>query len=175
MKFGWVVLLLLAGVIAPGSAKAQSAAYGDFSISDFTNLRQTNILPGASLGLLVGTFPLGRHVEMTGDIQGRFLHKSGLSWNGVAVGPRFQFPMQRHGLAPYAEFLIGYARINSQQDGMKSGSTDSEMQVNGGVAKRLTAHWDADLQYSYAQYYALGGEYNPKTFSLGVIYHFTKR
>ena len=175
MKYGWVVLLLLAGVIAPRAAKAQAAVYGDFSISDLHNLVQTDLLPGATVGVLVGDAHAGSHLVIQGDLQGRFVRKSGESLNGLTVGPRFEFPMKRHGLTPYAEFLVGFARYYGTYLGVTAPTTDATLQVNGGIAKRFSPHWDGDLQYSYAQYYANGGEFNPKTFSIGVIYHFVKR
>jgi len=54
-------------------------------------------------------------------------------------------------------------------------TTDSQIQINGGLAKRVSPRWDISVDYSYSQYYALGGQYNPKTFSVGAIYHFVKR
>jgi opacity protein-like surface antigen len=44
-----------------------------------------------------------------------------------------------------------------------------------GVAKQVSSRWDISVDYSYSQYYALGGEYNPKTFSVGAVFHFVKR
>lgn len=175
MKYGWVVLLLLAGVIAPRTASAQAEVYGEFSVGDYTNLVETDLLYGGTVGVLAGNLELGKHIVLQGDVQGRFLGKSGYKYDGVTVGPRFEFPMKRHGLTPYGEFLVGYARFNGPYLGVTSASTDGTMEVNGGVTKRLSPRLDAVLDYSYAQYYGNGGEYNPKTFNIGVVYHFVKR
>ncbi|MES2391699.1 MAG: outer membrane beta-barrel protein [Acidobacteriota bacterium] len=175
MKHGWVVLLLLAGVIAPQAAKAQAAAYGEFSVGDYTNLVRTDLLYGGTVGVLVGDLELGKHIVVQGDVQGRFVRKSGMSFNGLTVGPRFEFPLKRAALTPYAELMVGFGRLHEDSGVYAGSTTDSTLQVNGGVARRLTPRWDAVLDYSYAQYYAYGGQYNPKTFGIGVVYHFVKR
>jgi len=175
MKHGWLVLLLLVVTITPGKANAQASVYGQFSVSDLTNLTSTDLLYGATTGFVVDG-PTWHHMVISADIQGRFVRKSGESLNGVAAGPRFSYPLKKHGLIPYGEFLVGFARYNSNyvQNQMLA-TTDSQIQVNAGVAKRLTPRWDVSVDYSYSQYYAFGGEYNPKTFGVGAIYHFVKR
>jgi hypothetical protein len=175
MKYVWVLLLLAAGVVAPRAAQGQAELYGQFSVSDLANPSYTDYLYGATTGILVDGPTLFHHVLLSADIQGRFVRKTNESLNGVTVGPRFSLPLKKHGLTPYGEFMVGFARFNSTYNFISGKTTDAELQVNAGVAKRVSPRWDVSLDYSYAQYYADGGEYNPKTFSAGAIFHFVKR
>jgi outer membrane autotransporter protein len=157
--------------MVPGAARAQASVYGEFSVSDLTNLAGTGILYGATTGVLYDGFKMHNRIIVAADIQGRFVHKSGENLNGVTIGPRFEVPIA-HGFAPYGEFTVGFARYN---DPNNTASTDATLQLNAGLAKQVSSHLDVAGDYSYAQYYGLGGEYNPKTFSVGLIYHFVKR
>jgi len=175
MKYGWVLLLLLAAGLAPKKAEAQVEVYGQFSVSDLTNLNGTNLLYGGTTGLIVDG-PTWHRMVIAADIQGRFVRKSGESLNGAAAGPRFSFPLKKHGLTPYGEFLVGFARYNNTYfPGQIGATTDGQIQVNAGLAKKVSSRWDISADYSYSQYYALGGQYNPKTFGVGAIFHFVKR
>ena len=176
MKYGWVLLLLLVAGIAPRKAEAQVEAYGQFSVTDLTNLASTDLLYGGTTGLVIDG-PTWHRMVISADIQGRFVCKSGESLNGAAAGPRFSFPLKKHGLTPYGEFLVGFARYNNsiyKYEPMGS-TTDGQIQINMGVAKKVSPRWDISADYSYSQYYALGGEYNPKTFGVGAVFHFVKR
>jgi hypothetical protein len=173
MKLGWVVLLVLAGVIAPQAARAQAAVYGEFSVSDLHNLVSTDLLYGATTGVLIDGPTMFHRVVLAGDIQGRFVHKSGESLDGLTIGPRFELPLKKLKLTPYGEFMVGFARYNNPNNG--GPTTDSTIQLNMGVSKQVSPRWDAVADYSYSQYYALGGQYNPKTYSIGGIFYFEKR
>jgi opacity protein-like surface antigen len=169
-------MALLGG--AWGSAKAQVSVYGEFSVSDLHNLVSTDYLYGGTAGLLYDGPTVFKHLLISADIQGRFVRKSPTAslnaelYNGITVGPRFSVPL-KHGISPYGEFLVGFARYDSGAVG--GSTTDSTIQVNAGVAKKLTSRFDLVADYSYAQYYGLGGQYNPKTYSIGGIFHFTRR
>jgi len=173
MKRGWLVLLLVGGLAAPAVSHAQVSAYGEFSASDLHNLVSQDILYGATTGVLVDGPHVFRALLVSADIQGRFVRKSGESLNGVTIGPRFSLPLKFGGLAPYAEFMVGFARYNNPNHG--GATTDSTIQANAGVTKRVSPRWDIAAEYSYSQYYALGGQYNPKTYSIGAVYHFVRR
>lgn len=180
MKFSWAVLLVLVGLAVPRASQAQVSVYGEFSASDFHNLVSRDFLYGATGGLLYDGPTIFHHVVVSADIQGRFVNGAGDTWNGITVGPRFTVPFKHFGrIAPYGEFLVGFARFNGNQASyIENGSgvtTDSTIQVNAGVSKPISPRFDVVADYSYAQYYAYGGQYNPKTFSLGTIFHFTKR
>jgi len=179
MKYGWVILLLLAAGFSAKKAEAQVEVYGNFSVTDLTESPTTgtftDLLYGATTGLVIDG-PTWHHMLISADIQGRFVRKSGESLNGVAAGPRFSFPLKKHGVTLYGEFLVGFARYNTNYVAGQIGSTtDSQIQVNPGISKRVSPRWDISAQYSYSQYYALGGAYNPKTFSVGAVLHFVKR
>jgi hypothetical protein len=175
MKRSWMVLLLLVGVAVPAASHAQVSAYGEVSAAKYFALSPAtqDYLYGATTGVLIDGPHLGHRVLLTADIQGRFVGGgNGKRSDSVSVGPRFWFPLHHGRISPFAEFLVGFSRFNN---GLGTSSTDSMIQINGGVAKQLTPRLDAVADYSYAQFYYGGGAYNPKTFSLGVIYHFTKR
>jgi len=165
------IVLLLTTLAMPRASHAQAAVYGEFSISDLHNAFTTNLLYGATTGVLIDG-PTFHHVVLSGDIQGRFVRKSGESLNGINIGPRFSI-MMKHGIVPYGEFMVGFARYNDPTN--QGVTTDSTMQVNTGVGKRVSPRFDLVADYSYSQYYALDGEFNPKTFSIGTIFHFNKR
>lgn len=177
MKFGWAVLLVLAMPFVAGRAHAQGAVYGEFSVQQLTNLVATDHPIGATAGVLVDGPKLYGKILLQGNAQGRFVRDSHESLNGVVIGPRLGLSPKAFGLAPYGEFLIGFARLHS--DGVNThlpgNTTDAMMEFNGGVTKKMSPHWDGTADFSYAQYYALGGQYNPKTFSVGAVYHFEKR
>jgi hypothetical protein len=183
MKFGRLVVLSLVvavSLVAPMSkARAQAALYGEFSVSDLHNLVSTDYLYGGTAGILYEGPTVFKHVLISGDLQGRFLRKSTAPnhpgpelYNGITVGPRFSVPL-KHGISPWGEFLLGFARYDS--GAVHGSTTDSTIEINGGVTKVVSPHWDGVADFSYAQYYGLGGEYNPKTYSIGAVYHFSKR
>jgi hypothetical protein len=171
-KFMRFAVVLLA-CSAPALGNSQVAAYGTFSVTTAQNLVTDNTLYGATTGLLLTKFRSVGKFDFGADLQGRFVHADNFSLNGITFGPRVQLP-QLIGLRPYAEFLVGFARVQNTADSAHP-STDSTIQINGGVMKRITPHVDLVGEFSYSQLYAFGGEYNPKTFSVGGIYHFSRR
>jgi len=178
MKYGLVVLLVLAGLFAPRVAKAQAEVYGEFSYSYMADVTKNFSPVGGSVGLLVDGPTLFHHVVLSADVQGRFVESSSTKLNGATAGPRFSLVTKKHGLTYYGEFMVGFARLysdGSSGTGLNGSTTDSEIQLNAGLAKQVAPHFDVSAEYSYAQYYAIGGQFNPKTFSVGVVYHFVKR
>jgi hypothetical protein len=109
---------------------------------------------------------------VSGDIQGRFVGKSGERMDGLTVGPRFSVPLKHKTLTPYAEFMVGFARYN---DSHGYSSTDNTFQINGGIAKQITPRLDIALDYSYAQFGFNFGQFTPKSYSGGLVYHFASR
>lgn len=168
---GFVVTLFVCG--GPSLGHAQMAAYGTFSVTKAQNLTSDNILYGATTGLLLTKFQAVRGFDFGANVQGRFVRTGNFNLDAVTFGPRVELP-RLIGLRPYAEFLVGFAHVKSTSD-QAGGSTDSTIQINGGVMKRVTPHVDIVGEYSYSQLYAFGGEYNPKTFSVGGIYYFSRR
>ncbi len=173
MKFGKVVLLVLALAIAPCAVLAQTAVYAEFSASDVQGGPKGDYLYGAQAGVLVDGPMLFHNVLLQADIQGRFVQKSGEALNSVLVGPRFSIaPKHVFGLVPFAEFNVGFTRYN---DGSNNSTTDGIFSTQGGVTKRITPHLDALVDYSYAFDGYNFGIYQPQSYSAGVVYHFTKR
>jgi len=168
---GFLVMLFVCGASAPG--QAQVAAYGTFSVTKAQNLVSDNVLYGATTGLLLTKLQGFKGFDFGANLQGRFVQTGNFSLDAVTFGPRVKLP-QVIGLRPYAEFLVGFAHVKNTAD-QANASTDSTIQINGGVMKRMTPRLDIVGEYSYSQLYAFGGEYNPKTVSVGAIYYFSRR
>jgi hypothetical protein len=177
MKFGWVVLLVAAAAAIPQQVRAQ-AVYGEFSGSTFNDLASSRTLYGGTAGVRFGSLKLFHVFQLGADIQGRIVSGSNESLKGMAIGPRLGLPLHR-GFTPYGEIMVGFGRYTSTSanvsEAAPNGTTDSILEFNGGLTKRLTPHIDAVADYSLTQLFALGGLYNPKTISLGAVYYFTKR
>lgn len=172
MKRSVVLFLLLVASVAPAVMHAQVSAYGEFSASKmYGPTPDQAFLYGATTGLVIDGPRKGK-LLLSADLQGRFLAGSSRKYNGVSIGPRVSFPLRHGRLTPYAEFLFGFARYSSPT---QIASTDASIQINGGVAKAISSRLDIIADYSYAQYYGNGGEFNPKTFGVGLMYHFVKR
>jgi len=166
-----LMVILVIGLVAPKKAHSQVSFYGDFSASKLTYLSNTTILYGPTVGAFVDFHQLGP-VKLSADFRGSFLGASGTRLDGVFVGPRFATSVKLLKLKPYAEFMVGFARYNNGLNQVASSSTDAEIQVNAGVDRPVTKRFDWRVfEYSYSQYYGLSGEYNPKTFSTGVVFH----
>lgn len=167
-----MVLLMAMGLLSVGVAGAQASVYVDFSASKLTNLVDTTVLYGPTVGLS-GQVAKLHNVNLSADFRGSFLGGSGKRLDGLVIGPRASFVTHR--FEPYAEFMVGFARFNDGLGAKNSSSTDSELEFNGGVDRRVTKRFDWRVfEFSYGQYYGLGGEYNPKTFSTGIVFHGAK-
>ena len=166
-----LLVCLVAGFLIPGTAHSQVSFYGDFSASKLTYQSNTNVLYGPTIGVFIDLKNLGP-VNFSGDIRGSFVGASGVRLDGLVVGPRLATSVKFLKLKPYAEFMVGFARYNNGQNVVASASTDAEIQINGGIDRPIAKLFDWRVfEYSYAQYYGLGGQYNPKTFSSGVVFH----
>jgi hypothetical protein len=166
-----LLVVLTAGSAAPRTAHCQISFYGDFSASKLTYLSNTNVLYGPTVGSFIGVAS-ARHINFSADIRGTFVGAGGVRLDGVVVGPRVATAIKFQKLKPYAEFMVGFARYDNGQSAVASSSTDSEIQVNTGVDRPVARVIDWRVfEYSYAQYYGLGGQYNPKTFSTGIVFH----
>lgn len=170
-KLVCLIVALAAGVVAPKTAHSQVSFYGDFSASKLTYHSNTNVLYGPTVGAFVDIKTLGP-VKFSGDLRGSFVGANGIRLDGVVVGPRVATSVKFLKLKPYAEFMVGFARYNNGLNTVASSSSDAEIQVNGGVDRSVAKLIDWRVfEYSYAQYYGLGGQYNPKTFSTGIVFH----
>lgn len=174
MKFRWLLVFALAlAVVRPASS--QVAAYVDFSASKLTGgltTVTTNVLYGPTIGL---TAQVGSkaHLKLYADIRGG-LYGSGQKLDELGLGPKVGLDFKK--FEAYGEFLVGFGRYNDGKGNAASATTDSQIEINFGLDRRLSERLDWRLiEFGYEQYYALGGVYNPKTFSTGVVMHFGKR
>ena len=150
-------------------AAAQISIYGELTGAQLTNLVGTSVLFGPTVGV-TDTLVRRIHIEAGIDLRGSFLGAS-KRLDGVAGGPVVSF--WARGIRPYAEFLVGYAHSNGGLSTPYSAASDAQIEVIFGIDKELNRHiyWRV-FEYSYEQYYALGGEFNPKNFSTGLVYRF---
>jgi len=172
MKHVVLGLAICASTSLTAKAKAQTAVYGEFSASQLSGGPEGDFLYGGTVGFVAQVASFGPHLRLLGNVQGRFVDKSGEKLNGLTVGPRLAFPLSHsHGITPYAEFLVGFARYN---DSTHNGPTDSTFQTNAGVTKQISKRWDVVAEYSWAHYGAFQNEYDPQTFSAGAIFYFSR-
>jgi hypothetical protein len=173
MKRGWMVLLLLVGFAAPVALRAQASVYGEFSATRFFGTNEQSTFFGGTVGVLFDGPTIFHKILVSSDLQGRFVDAHGESLNGGTVGPRFSLPLHRVKLTPYGEFMVGFARYGGGPAG--AASTDYLFEGNAGVWKQLSPRWDGVIEYSYSEFGYNVGEFNPKTFSIGGVFHFVKR
>jgi hypothetical protein len=165
--------ILITFWLGSGPTRAQVSAYGELSVVQAQAPTYGTILYGGTTGFLLDAFNRPRRVDLLVNAQGRFTHGTSFNLDGVAFGPRIELTTFKQ-LRPYGELLVGFARIHNSRDANPV-STDGQLQVNAGVSRRINSHLDWTVDYSYTKLYAYLGAYTPKTFSAGVIYHFTKR
>jgi hypothetical protein len=173
MKRGWVVLLLLVGFAAPVALRAQASVYGEFSATRFFGSNEQSTFFGGTVGVLFDGPTIFHRVLVSSDVQGRFVGSNGQSLNSGTIGPRFSLPLRRLKITPYGEFMVGFARFSGGAAGIAS--TDYLIEGNGGVTKQFSPHWDGVIEYSYSEFGYNVGEFNPKTISIGGVFHFAKR
>jgi len=174
MKFRWLLGFALAVGVA-GPAFSQVSVYADFSASKLTGglvNPTTNVLYGPTFGL---TAQLGStaHLKFYGDLRvGDY--GGGTRLDEIGIGPKVGLAVRKYEV--YGEFLVGFGRYNNGQNAGASSSTDSQIEINFGLDRRLKGRLDWRVfEYGYEQYYGLGGAYNPKTFSTGVVLHLGSR
>jgi hypothetical protein len=173
MKRGWMVLLLLVGFGAPVAVRAQASVYGEFSTTRFFGTNEQSTFFGGTVGVLFDGPTMFHKILVSSDVQGRFVGSNGENLDSGAIGPRFSFPLHKLKLTPYGEFMVGFARYGGGPAG--AASSDYLIEGNGGVSKQLSPRWDGVFEYSYSEFGYNVGEFNPKTLSLGAVYHFVKR
>jgi hypothetical protein len=173
MKVRWLLGIALVGFSAL-PASAQISAYANFSASKLTGLvpaggPATTVLYGPTIGL-TGRVAGSGHLRLYGDLRGGFYGGS-VRLDEVSLGPKVGLDFKKY--ETYGEFMLGFARYNNGQNALASSSTDAQIELNFGIDRRVTKRFDWRVfEYSYEQYYGQGGNYNPKTFSTGVVYHF---
>ena len=174
MKKLMVAVLLLAGaVMMPLAAQGQAAVYGTFTVDKMQNLVSDNELYGATVGVFAEGPKVLKVLTLGGDVEGRFVHKSDFNYDTATIGAHVSVPFC-WSLRPYAGFNFGFGRIKNLQD-QPQPTTDGLIEFKGGLSKKISGHFDVVGEFSDSQFYAFDGEYNPKAFNLGLVYHFDKR
>ena len=120
-------------------------------------------------------------VRIYGDVEGFYYNGQGvevgsnrLQLGGLGVGPKVGFVIKR--AEPYAELRVGFARYNDGLGNQNSGTTDNQVDGAFGLDYRLTQRFDLRVfEFDYKRYGANNGEFNPKVFSTGIVYHIGKR
>ena len=155
--------------MAAGNASGQVNVYVDFSAAKLTNLVGTSVLYGPTVGA-AANFAKAGPVQLAFDLRGAFLGGS-QRLDQISLGPKATLGTRHADV--YAEFLVGYARYNDGLGNPASASTDGEFQIIAGLDHAVTKHvsWRV-FEFGYEQYYGLGGQFNPKTFSTGAVYRF---
>jgi len=167
MKFRWL-LVFAPGVAVAKPASSQVSVYADFSASKLTGglvNPTTNVLYGPTIGL---TAVLGtkKNLVLSGDLRTGF-YGNGARLSQAAVGPKLGLNVRN--FQAYTEILVGFGRYNN---GTGAASTDAQTEVNCGLDLRGKGILDWRVfDFGYEQYYGLGGIYNPKTFSTGIVIH----
>lgn len=175
MKFRWLAVVALGVVASAVPAVSQVSAYAEFSASKLTggiSTQTTSVLYGPTFGITAQLANKPR-LKFYGDVRAG-LYGTSQRLDGVAVGPKIGYPIKK--FEAYAEALVGFARYNDGLGNKASATTDAQIQFNFGADRRVTERLDWRVfEFGYEQYYALGGVYNPKTFSTGVVVHLGKR
>ncbi len=171
--FGLVAIAMLA--MTTKAAHAQASVYLDYGATMMTTDNQTisRILYGPIGGLMFNVRS-GHNIDLGGDIRGSYLQQSGAnaaSLTGLVLGPRLATHIKR--AKPYGEFLMGFARFNNNVPSAPNNTTDSEVELNAGVDFPVRKHIDWRVfEYSWGKYLADSGEFNPRTYSTGIVFHF---
>ncbi len=174
MKFLWLVVLALGAAVAR-PASAQISAYVELSASKLTGgltTTTTNVLVGPTIGVSAQLVEKG-HLKFSGDLRAGFYGGS-MRLDELAIGPKVALSIRKY--EAYGEFLVGFGRYNNGQNLPASSSTDSQIEINIGLDRPITKRFDWRVfEFGYEQYYGQGGEFNPKTFSTGIVAHLGSR
>lgn len=166
------VALALPFVYCPG-AIAQLGVYATIGATKMKSPDGTTFIYGPTIGVSK-QFADRNGLRIGADLRGSFEGGGGLRLTQISIGPKISFT--RRALTPYIEALAGFGRLSATSGKSQGTSTDSEIQLNSGIDYQLNDHIDLRaIEYSYEQYYGLGGAYNPKRFSTGIVYNFNTR
>jgi len=166
---------MLAMLPKAAQAQEQTSFYLDYGATLMNTDHQTisRELFGPTGGLIVSLHS-GHNMDLGADFRASYLQESGAnaaSLTGFLIGPRVATHYKR--LKPYGEFLMGFARYNNNSATAPEQTTDSEVELNAGLDFAVKKHFDwRVIDYSWAKYLADSGEFNPRTYSTGVVFHF---
>jgi len=186
MKKSWAVLLFAVIIVLPrGEAHGQVSFYGELAANYMNNGPYANFLYGGSAGVLFeGPRMSKERIILSGDLQSNFVLNNtepgppatffspGETYDALTIGPRLSVDSHLLKLTPYVQMNVGFARYH---DPISHSSTDAVLGGQIGVARPLTSHFDALLEYSYSSFGYNFSYYHPQTFSAGVIFHLARR
>jgi hypothetical protein len=172
IEFGWIALLLFVSIVAPQTLRAQVRAYGEFTSNYLPDGPKVDFLYGGSTGILLDGVQLFRNVQLSADVQARFVTRAGEGLNSITVGPRLAFHPLFHKFVPFAEFNVGLARYHDNQT---AATTDDIFGFQTGVTRRVSNRMDAVVDYGISRYGYNSGFYRPQTLSIGAVYHIVQR
>ena len=171
----WLLVLVL-GVAAPLAAHAQSTSvYLAFDATRINTDGQTNsrTLFGP-VGGLVFNLHSGHKYDLGVDMRGFFTQEIGdgsAIFGGVLAGPKVTTHIKR--TKPYGEFLIGFGRYKNGSSTFPINTTDMDVALNAGLDFELKKHFDwRVVEYSWQKYLGLSGEFNPRGYSTGIVFHY---
>jgi hypothetical protein len=158
------------------AASAQVNVYVSYGASRLNGVSGMTFLYGPTGGMNARLANLKR-VRLSIDVRATSLDDiggftgSGQRLEGAGAGPMVSAKI--FGFTPYAVMDVGYARYST---GTGNGTTDSQLDYNGGVERKLRGNisWRI-FEYGYKQYFMLGGQIRPQSFSTGVVYSFGHR
>jgi hypothetical protein len=160
-------VILIVGALTIQPAYSQIGVYTDMSATKLVLPAGTNILYGPTIGLYAA---LGNryHVTLSGDVRAGFYGDS-QHFDSVAVGPRVSTSVKR--FAPYGEFMLGFARYNDGLGTPSSAYTNSEIQLNAGVDRRMTKRFDWRVfDFGYTRFQTVSAQFHPTTYSTGIVF-----
>lgn len=180
---GWLAgsaCVVTLAAFAAGSANAQISVYAQFSADQMTNLQTSKTGFGSTFGVQDAFYRHGP-LRVSADLRGFYYNGKAIfnganrfNLAGVGVGPKISYAGKH--VEPYAEVAVGFARFNDGLGNRNSGTTDSQVDAIFGLDIRLTPRFDLRaFEFDYKRYSALGGEFNPKVISAGVVYHLGRK
>jgi hypothetical protein len=182
MNFRMLLLLtLVVGLAWTHAAHAQASVYLEGSATELANDFRTDFPLGGTLGIVYDGPTVLKRIVVSADIQTRYTQQQSDEERFISalIGPRVSIPIKRWKLTAFADFLVGFARYRNPSTANASplgySTTDNLWGTTAGVSKQITSRLDAVVDYSFTEYGLNNGEFNPQTYSAGVVFHFTKR
>jgi opacity protein-like surface antigen len=90
---------------------------------------------------LDGSYPLGPRLRLVLDLTGHYGSFAGVSLSQTALMAGARHTWSLHGLGPFAEGLVGFARTSSSFEGLSDAETDWGFALGGGVDYPTSGRW----------------------------------
>lgn len=121
---------------------------------------------------LAGAYPLNPRLRLVLDLTGHYGSFGGasLSQLGLFAGARGVWAW--HGLSPFAEGLVGFARTNVGVSGLSEADTDWGLALGGGLDYPLSPRWAARGLFQLRLLHGQGVWDSDPRFSVGAVYRF---